>query len=118
VKIAVYPGSFDPITYGHLDVVSRAAAVFDRLVFAVLVNPQKGAAISLPRSVSTRFERRSMSAARPDVAVRSNVESFDGPDSRLLPHREATFIFEACGAISTSSRSSRWPTRIASSPPR
>ena len=41
MKIAVYPGSFDPITYGHLDVVERAAAVFDRIVVAVLVNPHK-----------------------------------------------------------------------------
>jgi len=41
VKIAVYPGSFDPLTNGHLDVVTRAVAVFDRVVFAVLVNPRK-----------------------------------------------------------------------------
>jgi pantetheine-phosphate adenylyltransferase len=40
---AVCPGSFDPITLGHLDVVRRAAARFDRLVVAVLVNPRKQA---------------------------------------------------------------------------
>ena len=39
--IAVYPGSFDPVTNGHLDVLTRAAAVFDRVVVAVLVNPRK-----------------------------------------------------------------------------
>ena len=41
VKVAVYPGSFDPITNGHLDVIERAARVFDRVVVAVLGNPRK-----------------------------------------------------------------------------
>ena len=40
-RIAVFPGSFDPVTRGHLDVIARAAALFDRLVVAVLVNPDK-----------------------------------------------------------------------------
>jgi pantetheine-phosphate adenylyltransferase len=38
---AVYPGSFDPMTCGHLDVIERAAAIFDRVLVAVVVNPQK-----------------------------------------------------------------------------
>jgi pantetheine-phosphate adenylyltransferase len=41
LKIAVYPGSFDPITLGHLDVVQRACSIFDRVVVAVSVNPKK-----------------------------------------------------------------------------
>lgn len=39
--IALYPGSFDPITYGHLDIIGRAASLFDRLIVAVLKNPKK-----------------------------------------------------------------------------
>ena len=39
--VAVYPGSFDPITNGHLDIVARALAVFDSVVVAVLANPRK-----------------------------------------------------------------------------
>lgn len=38
---AIYPGSFDPMTRGHLDVIERAAAIFDTVVVAVVVNPQK-----------------------------------------------------------------------------
>lgn len=38
---AVYPGSFDPVTYGHLDIIERAAALFPRLVVAVVGNPSK-----------------------------------------------------------------------------
>ena|SRR5579864_7770766 len=41
MTVAIYPGSFDPLTHGHLDVVRRAAGVFDRVVIAVLENPQK-----------------------------------------------------------------------------
>jgi len=40
-KIAIYPGSFDPVTLGHLDVIRRAAGIFDRLVVAVIENPSK-----------------------------------------------------------------------------
>ena len=40
-KIAVYPGSFDPFTNGHLDVVERALGIFDRVIVAVAANPEK-----------------------------------------------------------------------------
>jgi len=41
VRIALYPGSFDPITYGHIDVLRRAKRLFDKLVVAVVENPRK-----------------------------------------------------------------------------
>ncbi|HYR47330.1 MAG TPA: pantetheine-phosphate adenylyltransferase [Candidatus Polarisedimenticolia bacterium] len=40
-KVAVYPGSFDPFTNGHLDVVDRALSIFDRVIVAVAANPEK-----------------------------------------------------------------------------
>jgi len=40
-RIAVYPGSFDPVTYGHLDVIKRALRIFDRVIVAVGDNPEK-----------------------------------------------------------------------------
>jgi len=40
-RTALYPGSFDPVTLGHLDILERAASIFDRVVIAVLVNPAK-----------------------------------------------------------------------------
>lgn len=41
MSIAVYPGSFDPVTAGHLDIIERSAKVFDKLVIAVLINREK-----------------------------------------------------------------------------
>jgi len=41
MRLAVYPGSFDPITFGHIDIIERAAGLFDRLVVAVATNPLK-----------------------------------------------------------------------------
>lgn len=45
-EIAIYPGSFDPITRGHLDIIRRAAKLFDKLIVVVMVNPAKKCAFS------------------------------------------------------------------------
>ena len=41
MRTAIYPGSFDPVTYGHIDIIERSAKVFDKLIVAVLVNSAK-----------------------------------------------------------------------------
>lgn len=41
MKTAIYPGSFDPVTYGHIDIIKRGAKLFDKLIVAVLLNPSK-----------------------------------------------------------------------------
>ncbi len=41
MKIAIYPGSFDPVTLGHLDIIRRASVMFDRLIVAVMHNQNK-----------------------------------------------------------------------------
>jgi pantetheine-phosphate adenylyltransferase len=47
ITVAVYPGSFDPVTYGHLDLIHRAANVFDKLIVAVLNNTSKNPLFTL-----------------------------------------------------------------------
>jgi pantetheine-phosphate adenylyltransferase len=41
VTVAIYPGSFDPLTFGHIDIVERSVRLFDRVVIAIITNPQK-----------------------------------------------------------------------------
>ena len=41
MRVAIYPGSFDPVTLGHLDIIRRASVVFDRLIVAVMHNQNK-----------------------------------------------------------------------------
>ena len=99
MKIAVYPGSFDPITFGHLDVVERAAAVFDRVILAVLVNPQK--AVMLPTEVRLTVIREAVDEAGPaEIASRIHVESFDGLTVDFCRRRGAHFIVRGLRAIS------------------
>ena len=51
MAIAVYPGSFDPITLGHLDIIKRAAAVFDKVIIGVLINKSKQPLFSIEERV-------------------------------------------------------------------
>ncbi|OUM88304.1 MAG: pantetheine-phosphate adenylyltransferase [Bacillus thermozeamaize] len=52
MKVAVYPGSFDPVTYGHLDIIQRGAKVFDQVVVAVLNNQSKTPLFSVEERVA------------------------------------------------------------------
>jgi pantetheine-phosphate adenylyltransferase len=75
VRIAVYPGSFDPLTNGHLDVLRRAARAFDSVVVAVLENPRKTPLLSSQERV------RVISAcvsSDPWLVDAVEVETFDG----------------------------------------
>jgi pantetheine-phosphate adenylyltransferase len=97
MSIAVYPGSFDPITNGHLDIVERASAVFEQLVVAVLENPKK--APLLP--VQTRIDviRAALAAAGADDA-RLEVAAFDGLTVDFAKVRGASSIVRGLRAIS------------------
>ena len=52
MKRAIYPGSFDPITYGHIDIIERSMSMFDEVVVAVLHNKQKNPLFSIDERVS------------------------------------------------------------------
>jgi pantetheine-phosphate adenylyltransferase len=100
MKIAVYPGSFDPITYGHLDVVLRATALFDRVILGVLVNPHKSKP-ALPTAERVEVIREAVGGFfAADTAARIDVELFDGLTVDFCRQREATFIVRGLRAIS------------------
>ncbi len=98
MRVAVYPGSFDPVTFGHLDVIQRAAAVFDRLVVAVLINPRKSSVLTVDERVEST--RASIAAVVPDLAGRVEVSSFDGLTVDLCKRVDARFIVRGLRAVS------------------
>jgi pantetheine-phosphate adenylyltransferase len=51
MKTAIYPGSFDPVTYGHIDIIKRGALLFDKLIVAVLLNPIKKPLFSIEERI-------------------------------------------------------------------
>jgi len=83
-RIAVYPGTFDPITNGHVDLVDRAAPLFEKLIVGVAESPAKGPALALALRVEL---------AREALAAHDNVEVM-GFDS-LLAH----FVSEVGGGV-------------------
>lgn len=97
MSVAVYPGSFDPITNGHLDIVERAASVFDSVIVAVLANPKKAPLLT----VDERIEVIRAALVDHDVQdERIEVDSFDGLTVEFAQSRGATAIVRGLRAIS------------------
>jgi pantetheine-phosphate adenylyltransferase len=97
MSVAVYPGSFDPITNGHLDIVARAANVFDTLIVAVLANPKKAALLSVEERIAVIREALAEVGAPPD---RIEVAAFDGLTVDFAKQNDATAIVRGLRAIS------------------
>ena len=71
MRRAIYPGSFDPVTFGHQDIIERSSAIFDELIVGVLNNSAKNSLFSLDERVSML---RELTKDIPNV----KVDSFDG----------------------------------------
>lgn len=92
MKIAVYPGSFDPITNGHLDIIKRASRVFDEVIVGVLINPEKS-------GLFTRDERVDL-IERVTVDIPNvKVESFSGLLINFMKKKKATIILKGLRAF-------------------
>ena len=93
MKIAVYPGSFDPITLGHLDVIQRGAKVFDKVIVGVLVNVNKNGLFNIEERVEL------IKKATKDIP---NIEviSFNGLLIDFIKQCNATVILKGLRALS------------------
>jgi pantetheine-phosphate adenylyltransferase len=91
--IAIYPGSFDPITNGHLDLIQRGARMFDKLIVSILQNDTKKPLFSVE-------ERKDMLAEVVHVYPNVEVDSFRGLLVDYAAAREATVLLRGIRAIS------------------
>src|SRR5438067_13824984 len=90
---AIYPGSFDPLTNGHLDLIDRGAKIFDELIVAILRNPEKDPLFSLE-------ERLQMISAMTEGRANVRVDSFDGLMVDYALRVGATAVLRGIRAIS------------------
>lgn len=92
-KIAVYPGSFDPITFGHLDIINRALKIFDEVIIAVARNERKSPMFSIE-------ERVKLIQSVLKDNQRAKVDTFDGLLVDYVRSRKAQAIVRGLRAIS------------------
>lgn len=93
-RVAIYPGSFDPITNGHVDIITRGVRIFDRIIVAILHNQEKSSPLF---TVDERMEMaREVFAAEPKVTV----ESFGGLLVDFARQQGAQVIVRGLRAIS------------------
>src|SRR6187399_910577 len=93
MSLAVYPGSFDPLTNGHVDIITRGSRLFDRIIIAMLVNAEKAPLFSMDERVEI---------AREVFKGHGNVEidTFDGLLVDYVARRKADVIVRGLRAVS------------------
>ena len=92
-KAAVYPGTFDPITNGHLSIVNRALKIFDKLIIAILNNPQKKPLFTLEERISMI---EGIFKGKPNV----EVDSFDGLLVDYVVEKKTNVVLRGLRALS------------------
>lgn len=93
MKIAIYPGTFDPITNGHLDILERALKLFDKVIITVAKNPSK-------QPLFSQEERRSMIRSAVKRYKNVEVDMFDGLLVEYARKKKATSLVRGLRAIS------------------
>lgn len=92
MKIGIYPGSFDPITYGHIDIIERASKITDKLIVSVLENRDK-------HPLFTVEERVQMIENAVKNIPNVEVESFSGLTVNYCKEKNASFMIRGLRAV-------------------
>lgn len=93
MKVAIYPGSFDPITLGHIDIINRASLIFDEIIVAILVNSSKTPCFTLDEKIELIR-----------LAIGDNkkikIKSFDGLLADFAKNENVNIIIKGLRAVS------------------
>ncbi len=93
LRVAVYPGSFDPVTYGHLDIIDRALKIFDGVIVAVARNSEKNALFTVQERIDMLTE---ILKDRPQA----RVQTFEGLLVDYVRQAGATVVIRGLRAVS------------------
>jgi pantetheine-phosphate adenylyltransferase len=93
MRTAIYPGSFDPLTNGHLDIIHRASKLFDRVIVAVATNEAKGPLFSVK-------ERLALVKQALSIFPNAQADSFDGLLVSYAQEQKADVIIRGLRAVS------------------
>lgn len=93
MRTAICPGSFDPVTIGHIDIISRACKIFDRVIVAVSVNPEKSFSFSMEeREALLRIATKS-------AGLHVEIEGMDGLLAYYAKEKGATAVVKGLRAM-------------------
>lgn len=93
MQVAIYPGSFDPITLGHLDIIKRASKIFDKVIVAILINSKKESSFTVEERID--FIKR----ATKDIK-NIEIEYFSGLLIDFAIEKNASIIIKGLRAVS------------------
>jgi len=91
-RLAVYPGSFDPITYGHIDLIQRALKIFDEIIVGIAINFDK-------KTLFTVEERKALIAKSIDFNDKMKIDSFNGLTVHYAKTKGASAIIRGIRAV-------------------
>ena len=97
-RIGIYPGTFDPVTNGHMDIISRAIRVVDQLIIGVAINAGKGPLFTLDERVE--MVNHEISLLADGASDRINVQPFEGLLTNLAVSCNASLIIRGLRAVS------------------
>jgi pantetheine-phosphate adenylyltransferase len=103
--IALYPGSFDPITLGHLDIITRGSRLFERVIVLVSSNPNKVPLFS----TAQRMEQIRLSISH---LSNVDVDHYDGLTITYAKQHQAQVLLRGLRVLSDLKKSCKWPTLI------